>query len=117
MSSNRRKSGRLVCVGLVSDLGEIPDLSAGGCRVRCRRMVPFTIGATYTFTLSGEGHTVVVFGTIRRRDRVGFMTFEYGVEFVELSAEQRDAILDLSHATSIKRVMPTMEEAAFRAAA
>ncbi len=117
MSSNRRKSGRLVCVGLVSDLGQVPDLSAGGCRIRCRRMMPFTIGGTYTFTLSGEGTTVVILGKIMRRERLGFMTFEYGVEFVDLTAEQRDAILDLSQTTSVKRVIPTIEEAAYRAAA
>lgn len=117
MSSNRRKSGRLVCVGLVSDLGEVPDLSAGGCRVRCQRLLPFPLGGTYTFTLSGHSTTVVILGKIKRRTRVGLMTFEYGIEFVELSAEQRDAILELSQTTSIKRVLPTIEEAAYRAAA
>jgi len=80
-------------------------------------MMPFAIGGTYTFTLSGEGTTVVILCKIMRRERLGFMTFEYGVEFVDLTAEQRDAILDLSRTTSVKRVIPTIEEAAYRAAA
>lgn len=117
MDLNRRKSGRLICVGLVSDLGEVPDLSAGGCRVVCRRFLPFAMGGTYTFTLSGEGTTVIVLGKIRRRERKSLMVWEYGVEFLDLCHEQREAIRDLSKTTAVKRVMPTIEEAAYRAAA
>lgn len=115
--SNRRKSGRLVCVGLVSTIGLVPDLSAGGCRIRCRRLLPFALGTVYTFALSGEGSEIVVHGKITRRQRTGLLTFEYGIEFIELSGEQRAAIGELCKTTAVKRLVPTVEEAAARAAA
>ncbi len=114
--SNRRKSGRLLCVGLVSDLGDVPDLSAGGCRVACTRLRRFSLGERRTFALRGEDSQILVEGVIVRRRRTGMFTYEYGIEFTDLSLEQRNAVNDLFRTTSIKRLMPTVDEAANRAA-
>lgn len=114
--ANRRRSGRLVCAGLVSDLGAVPDVSAGGCRVVCKHWRPLTLGADLTLTLDGDGLTVEVAGRIVRRVRRGLRRFEYGIEFVGVTPEQAEVIRDISRITSVKRMMPTVEEVISEAA-
>ena len=114
--NNRRKSGRLVCAGLISSLGEVPDLSAGGCRIVCSHWIPLLMGSEHQITLEGDESTVVVTAKIVRRIRRGLRSFEYGMEFVNITDNQRAHIGNLSRTVSVKRLMPTMDEAANRAA-
>lgn len=113
---NRRKSGRLMCAGLFSSLGVVADLSAGGCRVQCTHWRSLPMGGTFHVTLEGDGMAVLLTARIVRKTRLGFRRYEYGLEFIDMTDQQRQMLAELSRITSVKRVMSTMEEAANRAA-
>lgn len=114
--SNRRQFGRIVCARLHSSLGEVPDLSAGGCRIVCKHWVPLRLGSVCTLTLKGDEEFAAVQGQVIRRKRLRFRHYEYGIQFVHMTALQKEAIATLSRITGVKRVMPTLEEAAAKAA-
>lgn len=104
-----------MCAGLVSSLGEVPDLSAGGCRVVCKHWAPLAMGSVHQITLEGDGSMVGVHAKVVRRTKVGRRQYSYGLEFINLTPEQRVLIGELSRITGVKRVMPTVDEAARRA--
>lgn len=113
---NRRKSGRLVCAGLISTMGGVMDLSAGGCRVVCQHWRALPEGTHIQIALEGEGMAVVMSARVVRRTKISMFRAEYGLEFVQVTPDQRSVLTALSHIATLKRVMPTMEEAANRAA-
>lgn len=105
-----------MCAGLISNLGEVVDLSAGGCRVRCVHWRSLQAGSTLQVTLETEGSAVLLSARIARKFRRGLRRYDYGLEFINMTDQQRQMLAELSRTSSVKRVIPTMEEAATRAA-
>lgn len=105
-----------MCVGLSSDLGVVSDISAGGCRLMCKGWASLALGTVLYLTLTGEGVSAVVKARIVRHARVKMFLHDYGVEFIDLTADQRRFIGELSQVTAVKRLLSTVEEAAARAA-
>ena len=112
---NRRKSGRLVCEGLASDLGEVRDLSPRGCRIRAKSMGALPMGKRFLLSLTGEGCVLLVEARIVRRSRLSMFQHEYGLEFIDPTPEQTMQINEIVRSTAVNRLMPTIDEAAKRA--
>ena len=113
--SNRRKSGRLVCEGLASDLGEVRDLSPRGCRIRAKSMGAMPLGKRFLLSLTGEGCVLLVEARIVRRQRLSMFQHEYGLEFIDPTPEQTAMIGEIVRSTAVNRLIPSIDEAARRA--
>lgn len=95
----RRRHGRVRCLDIDCNLGEILDVSASGMRVRTNQRPP-TIGTSLTTTLTGLDGPVEFSGVVVWTKRSGFFKFEVGIEFRELSAQMRTALARLARASA-----------------
>lgn len=82
--AERRQYGRIRQGELYCSLGEVEDLSAGGMRLRCRR-VPR--GQLKVALRSKSGVEIEVYGTIAWRRRIGIGKHVVGVRFTGLTPE------------------------------
>ncbi len=95
----RRRHGRVRCLDIDCNLGEILDVSASGMRVRTNQRPP-TIGTSLTTTVKGLDGPVEFNGVVVWTKRSGFFKFEVGVEFREPSAQMRTALARLARASA-----------------
>ncbi len=81
----RRQYGRVGLDSVKSSLGRVLDLSAGGMRVGCHRAA--TTDTAVSFTLHADDDSIALQGTIAWVRKLGFMRFEMGVQFTDLTPE------------------------------
>ncbi|QYU67441.1 PilZ domain-containing protein [Leptolyngbya sp. 15MV] len=87
--TNERKSGRILVCALATNLGEAVDISAGGIRVVAPRAP--RPGSLVTLQIGGLDGSVIVGARVvwtKRQPR----GYDVGLEFVELTQEQREQI-------------------------
>lgn len=89
---NRRRTGRVRCTMLMCDLGDVNDFSCGGMRVLSRMKPKFKEGESGLVTLSWPAGQVVLNCTVVRRRKLGVLRWELGLQFEELTPEQRTII-------------------------
>lgn len=99
---NKRLTARLACEELISNLGQVVDLSREGCRIIQGRFGGVPVGARLTLRLEGyEGGVSVPAEVMRRRPR-GPFKLELGIRFLALSAEQQNAISALARTHRVR---------------
>jgi hypothetical protein len=87
-SDNRRRHGRVRMQNISCGLGDVLDLSASGIRVRAKAKVPET-GTRFSLKIGGLDSSFYVSCVVKWTRRVGLLAREAGLEFDELTAEQR----------------------------
>lgn len=90
-SDNRRRHGRVRMQDITCSLGDVLDLSASGLRVRAKVAIP-AVGTRFSVKIGGLDNTFYVSCVVKWSRRVGLMSREAGLEFDELTAEQRRSL-------------------------
>ena len=98
----RKRAARVRCEDLFSSSGPIIDLSLSGARIAHRGFRKFEEGETIELTLAGYGAHIVVPVRVARINRVGFMHFELGVEFISPDEQTRQAVADFVRCHSVR---------------
>ena len=93
---NRRRHGRLKTEGTLSSLGEVVDISASGMRVIRKGSMPVTEGEAFRIELQIDKQVLPVDVAVRRIRKIGRRKTEFGVEFINLSEEDRMNITRLA---------------------
>lgn len=83
-----RRQGRLGQEAVVCDLGVVLDLSTAGMRLRCSKIPK----DEFTTKLIGLGSEVTVKGRVVWNKRAGLFKKLCGIEFVDLTDQDRDKI-------------------------
>jgi hypothetical protein len=100
-SASKRRFGRLPQDTLVSNLGTVLDISAGGMRVLCRK-VPR--GRLEVKLLENELPGRLT-GEVAWSRRVGLFKYEVGVRFDNMSPEIAQRLTAIAGANRLRRVM------------
>jgi hypothetical protein len=95
-SNDKRRSGRLRVELLTCKLGHVLDLSATGMRVRRRGRQLVQKGDRVQVTLKSLLGQHVVKCEVMWVKRLGFLRYEYGLCFVDISPEESRAIIEIA---------------------
>ncbi|MCL4222092.1 MAG: PilZ domain-containing protein [Phycisphaerales bacterium] len=98
----RKRAARVHCEDLTSNLGPVIDLSLSGARVVYRGLARWDVGTPVQLQLCGYGNRTAVSAQIARRRRLGFMTAELGIQFINLDAPTRQIISELVRCHSVR---------------
>lgn len=97
-SSDRRRHGRLRCESTRSCIGSVVDISASGMRVLRSGRPIMEVGNQFRITVHPDDGEPVL--TLPSRvvwiERKGFRKHIYGIEFVELSDDQKRRLGELA---------------------
>ncbi|MCC6581171.1 MAG: PilZ domain-containing protein [Phycisphaeraceae bacterium] len=93
----RRRCGRVKCMGLTCNLGQIIDLSGSGVKVQCRGWRRPRIGAVVDLELACPNLTINVKSQIVWFRRQGLRSYEAAFEFLDVNAELRQKLTELGH--------------------
>jgi len=88
----RRKQGRLEQESLVSSLGKVLDLSAGGMRVLTRKSPKDVIN----IELRGLGDNITLAVQVVWSKKIGLMKYEVGLVFLDVSPENAKKLTNLA---------------------
>jgi hypothetical protein len=98
---SKRRFGRLPQETLMSNIGAVLDLSAGGMRIVCRRLPPARIAITLKgYTLPGP-----LVAEISWSRRVGLFRQEVGLRFEDVSPEVTQMLTTIAGTHRLRRVM------------
>lgn len=103
--SERRRHGRLKTEGTESSLGQVMDISGSGMRIVRKGSLPVKIGESFRIDLKivceDNGETILpVDVTVRRIQKLGRRKFDIGVEFLNLTDENRSRLTRLARIAS-----------------
>ena len=91
-SNDRRNSGRLVCQDIVTSLGRVIDISAGGFRVAARRKPWVAVGAAYECTVHSPLGSFTVPTRVMRVERKGIGRYDIGLAIEDASPVVRETL-------------------------
>lgn len=86
---NRRRHGRLKTEGTESSLGSVMDMSASGMRVHRKGALPVAEGEKFRVDVQIDKEIMAIDVVVRRVRKLGRRKFEFGLEFINLSDEDR----------------------------
>ena len=98
--SARRKQGRLEQESLISNLGPVMDLSAGGMRIIARKL-PKT---EEEIELRGLGDSISLKAHTVWSRKIGLMKFEVGMVFLNVTPEIAKKLTNLAMNNRIRKV-------------
>ena len=101
-----RQRGRLRTDRLQCSLGEVADISASGIRLRSKRYPGVKIGKQCQITLRVDDHKVTVRVKTVWFRRIGYRHYEAGLEFVDLTPELSNAIIEIARSASLWSMQP-----------
>jgi hypothetical protein len=93
---NRRRHGRVLVKGFRSSLGDIMDISRSGVRVRATAPLPLKQGQQIAVILETPLGTAEVVACVVWQKKAGWLKYECGLEFVDITPEARAAIANLA---------------------
>lgn len=106
VQDNRRRHGRLKTEGTESSLGSVVDMSASGMRVHRRGALPVAEGEKFRVDVQIDKEIMSIDVIVRRVRKLGRRKFEFGLEFIHLSDEDRIRLGRLARiATTSARAM------------
>lgn len=94
LPSNRRRTGRLRCVGARCELGPILDISGSGFRVLWKRFRSPVVGSDFELLLRCEAGVFEARGRVVRIDRLGGRRRQVGLVFRDLTDADRVALAE-----------------------
>ena len=105
-----RRQGRLKCELLRCSIGDVIDLSASGMRVRAWGIRGLKANEHCDIRIRCIGRMAfVVRGEIVWVKRHGFMKYEAGVHFVDVTPEQQEKLTEAARISANARVMAADE--------
>lgn len=93
---NARRHGRVRAQTINCELGTVLDLSASGVRVRHKGRLKLRIGDQMAVSIRSGAFRTHVDARIIWLKKIGFRTFELGLEFVDLCPEAKKELLLLA---------------------
>ena len=102
-TENRRRHGRVETESVMSNLGAVKDLSAGGMRVSCRR--PARVGECLPITLKSGTTIITLRGRIAWVARTNILSHQMGVEFLDLNDDLTRSIAQLAISNRVSQTM------------
>lgn len=93
---NRRRHGRLKTEGTESSLGSVVDMSASGMRVHRKGALPVAEGEKFRVDVQIDKEVMAIDVIVRRVRKLGRRKFEFGLEFINLSDEDRGRLARLA---------------------
>lgn len=91
-NAERRRSGRLLCKGLESNLGEVLDISGTGLRLRSSTALNLKPGEVGLLNIQCASLCMQIAVVLAWTKRAGFRRYEHGLRFLELAPEARRAL-------------------------
>ncbi len=104
-SSNRRRTGRLVCDGLTCQYGLIADLSGTGMKMLCKKLPPMDVGEVAQIKFAGLGDGVTLPAQLVRLIKRKDGWFEAGFKFWNLDQNQIKALGNLARIAADRRTL------------
>jgi hypothetical protein len=95
--ANLRRHGRVLCQGVVCELGEVLEVSASGMRVFTSTKPP-PLETVRDLVISSAPATFSLRALVSWSTWVGGNNHEVGLEFVELTETAQRGLLDIVHA-------------------
>ena len=97
-----RRHGRLRCEETRCCIGTVLNLSASGMLVKYRGRLIVENGQELALTVRHDSHEsdVTVKAHVKRIERVGFRKYHYGLEFIDITDEQKKKLVDLARVAS-----------------
>ncbi|MEM9418732.1 MAG: PilZ domain-containing protein [Planctomycetota bacterium] len=86
---NRRRHGRLKTEGTESSLGSVVDISASGMRIHRKGAIPVQEGEKFRIDVQIDKEIMAIDVIVRRIRKLGRRKFEFGIEFINMSDEDR----------------------------
>ncbi len=96
----RRKQGRLEQESLVSSLGQVLDLSAGGMRVLTRKPPKGEIH----IELRGLGDTITLVAQVAWSKKIGLLKYEVGLVFLNVTPERVQKLTNLAMNNRLRKL-------------
>lgn len=96
VEDNRRRHGRLKTEGTESSLGSVVDMSASGMRVHRKGALPVAEGEKFRVDVQIDKEIMAVDVVVRRIRKLGRRKFEFGLEFINMSDEDRNRLARLA---------------------
>jgi c-di-GMP-binding flagellar brake protein YcgR len=96
VQDDRRKFGRLRTEGTQSSMGQVVDISGGGMRVIRKGAIPVKEGERFRIDLQVDKEVLELDVQVRRITKLGRRKFEFGLEFINLSDENRGHLIRLA---------------------
>lgn len=102
-SADHRRAGRFPVERVSCDLGTVCDISSTGLRLERRTRLPE--GKPLLLVLSDGETAVRIPAEIRREEKLGLFKWEYGLHFVNLTPEIRQALTAIAFSCRERRVI------------
>jgi len=93
---DKRRPGRVQCIGLNCSLGKVLDLSATGMRLACRARRALRVGETVQVALTYGESRLVTEARVAWVVRAGFRKRQMGMEFVDLTDTETAKLRDIA---------------------
>lgn len=93
-ADNRRRSGRFKVAEVITEQGDVQDLSATGMRIKTGRKAP-KVGSVHTFLISQDDTQFLVSGRVTRVIKTGFFSREVGIEFLGMDESARAGLTNI----------------------
>lgn len=91
---NRRRSGRFKVAEVVTEQGEVQDLSASGMRIKTGLKTP-KLGSVHTFLIAQDDTQFLVSGRVTRVIKTGLLSREIGIEFLGMDESAREGLTNI----------------------
>ncbi|XAL99517.1 PilZ domain-containing protein [Phycisphaeraceae bacterium D3-23] len=105
-AEEHRRGGRMPMVGVKSNLGRVLDLSFCGVLVkRSWWRSPMRVKQRMIVIIKFDGVRVAVKARVARRAKKRGIGWVYGIEFINISPEQRDKIMHVARSCYPKQTM------------
>jgi len=96
VAENRRRHGRLKTEGTESSMGSVVDMSASGMRVHRKGTLPVHEGEKFRIDVQIDKEIMAIDVMVRRVRKLGRRKFEFGLEFINMSDENRNRLARLA---------------------
>lgn len=106
---NARRHGRIRCEMLQCHLGKVMDLSASGIRVHRRGRRVVNQDDKLCLTLESINLTLSLKARVAWVAKKGFLNYEFGMEFLEMTPETAASIASLARLVIENRVIAQSE--------